>query len=498
MKMNRLVLFAGVGLIAAALHFIPMRAVAADLTEDFAVSLPRLAPGETVVVPLPDGSIQRGEVRHVRREEGGWTRLGGTLATGGSFSFSTHDGAIAGMVQLPREGRAWQIRPQPNGASAFFERRLGEVVCVGMPRREGFAERVGEADTNVVPIFDSRPGAAAVLYLDFDGATVTDPLWDGGRTIVAPRARLSNKAIKKVWAHVAGDYSAFNINISTDPSRYANAAIGSRMRAIITRNDAAAPRAGGVAYIGSFAHDPQDGFSADIPCWVFEDSSVDACAEALSHELGHTLGLNHDGRELPRGHEEYYAGHGSGATGWVPIMGVAYYRRLSQWSKGEYRNANNQEDDVAIVAGGANGFGFVPDEAGGTLGTAADLTVAGLIVNQSGVIRKDTDVDVFKFTTSGGKLAVRVKPDDGEANVDLLVDLLDSGGATVKSNNPKGGLSAAIERPLAAGTYYLRVSGTGKGDPLRSGYSSYGSIGSYRVVGKIAGLSAAPARVGVE
>ena len=491
--MKHVLFLAGLGFATLGAGLNVPRAVAADLAPDFVAALPRLATGSAVVVPLPDGSSRRGDVRHVRREGDGWTRIGGALAGGGSFAFSTRDGAMAGLVQLPREGRAWQIRRQPNGAHGFVERRLGEIVCVGMPRREGFAERAGEADANAVPILDSRPGASAVLYLDFDGATVTDPLWDDGNTIVAPRARLSNNAIKKVWARVAGDYAAFNVDVSTDANRYANALIGSRIRAIITRNDAAAPGAGGVAYLDSFAHDPQFGFSADIPCWVFEDSAVDGCAEALSHELGHTLGLNHDGRELPRGHEEYYAGHGFGATGWAPIMGVAYYRRLSQWSKGEYENANNQEDDVTIIAGAANGFGFIADEAGGTTGNAADLTVAGLIVNQPGVIRRDTDIDVFTFTTNGGKLAVRVKPNDGEANVDLLLELLDSAGAIVKSNNPKGGLSAEIERTLAAGTYYLRVSGTGKGDPLGSGYTNYGSIGAYRVVGKIKGLAGAPA-----
>ncbi len=43
-------------------------------------------------------------------------------------------------------------------------------------------------------------------------------------------------------------------------------------------------------------------------------------AEAISHEVGHTLGLSHDGRITPS--EGYYAGHGSGDTGWAPIMGV--------------------------------------------------------------------------------------------------------------------------------------------------------------------------------
>jgi hypothetical protein len=33
-------------------------------------------------------------------------------------------------------------------------------------------------------------------------------------------------------------------------------------------------------------------------------------------------------------------------------MGVSYYKRLSQWSKGEYKFPSNIEDDIAIISGG--------------------------------------------------------------------------------------------------------------------------------------------------
>ena len=61
-------------------------------------------------------------------------------------------------------------------------------------------------------------------------------------------------------------------------------------------------------------------------------------AEAASHEAGHNMGLSHDGTSTAA----YYGGQGSGATGWAPIMGVGYYKNLSQWSKGEYALANNK------------------------------------------------------------------------------------------------------------------------------------------------------------
>ena len=72
-------------------------------------------------------------------------------------------------------------------------------------------------------------------------------------------------------------------------------------------------------------------------------------AEAAAHECGHTLGLLHDGTTAGT---EYYAGHGTGATGWAPIMGNSYYQSLTQWSKGEYNLANNTEDDLAVISAG--------------------------------------------------------------------------------------------------------------------------------------------------
>ncbi|KAF6260322.1 hypothetical protein COO60DRAFT_898787 [Scenedesmus sp. NREL 46B-D3] len=55
--------------------------------------------------------------------------------------------------------------------------------------------------------------------------------------------------------------------------------------------------------------------------------------EATSHEVGHNMGLSHDGTASVG----YYRGHGD----WAPIMGVAYSRNVSQWSRGDYSGANN-------------------------------------------------------------------------------------------------------------------------------------------------------------
>ena len=88
----------------------------------------------------------------------------------------------------------------------------------------------------------------------------------------------------------------------------------------------------------------------------------------MSHEVGHTLGLSHDG---VTGGPEYYEGH----NGWASIMGVGYYQELTQWSSGQYSGASNTQDDLAIITGN-NGFGYRSDDYGSSLSTASSLVLA--------------------------------------------------------------------------------------------------------------------------
>ena len=101
---------------------------------------------------------------------------------------------------------------------------------------------------------------------------------------------------------------------------------------LITRRTFYNCSCGGVAYVGIFDN-VGDTYK---PALVFFDmlgsGNEKYVAEAISHEAGHNMGLNHDGAAGTG----YYQGHGSGATGWAPIMGVGYYQPLVQWSKGEY------------------------------------------------------------------------------------------------------------------------------------------------------------------
>ncbi|MBP6465255.1 MAG: PKD domain-containing protein, partial [Rubrivivax sp.] len=78
----------------------------------------------------------------------------------------------------------------------------------------------------------------------------------------------------------------------------------------------------------------------------------------------------------------------------------------------------------------------------------------------------------------------KVTPAARSTNLDAWVGLRDAAGNLLANINPVDALNAIVTFNLpVAGTYYLSVQGTGKGDPLTTGYSAYGSLGQYAVSG---------------
>ncbi|WP_430014468.1 Calx-beta domain-containing protein [Microcystis ichthyoblabe FBCC-A1114] len=347
---------------------------------------------------------------------------------------------------------------------------------------------------------NSLPGANHTIYLDFNGHTTTGTTWNtafGKSSIVTPAFDLDGNTaafstselerIQYIWQRVVEDFSPFNVNVTTQEptldrlikSSTTDTAWGVRVAIGGSSFDWLGAGAGGVAYVGSF------NWNSDTPTFVFSTQTLSDekyTADAISHEVGHTLGLNHDGRTIPS--EEYYDGHGSGETGWGPIMGSGYYQNLTQWSKGEYLAANNTEDDLAIITT-QNGFGYRVDDTGNTLATDKALTVSGTAVSANGIIERNTDVDFFSFTTAAGPISLTVTPSGRSPNLDILAELYNSAGVLVASSNPADFLAASISATVGAGTYYLKVDGVGKGDPLGTGYTDYGSLGQYAITGSI-------------
>jgi hypothetical protein len=374
------------------------------------------------------------------------------------------------------------------------------------------AASAGAAPQALQPLTDtfklhSLPGAAHIVYLDFDGQTLSGCAWtnnlNGGNDIVAPPYSIDGDpttfsdaeltAIQLIWQRVAEDYAPLNVDVTTE---YMGESYLTRtstsdnlygMRVLISPLSSYLPNAGGVAWVGAF----NAVGDYNKPALVFPEmlglGNDKIIAEAAAHENGHTLGLSHQGTTAG---VTYYNGQGSGETGWAPIMGTSYYRNLSQWSKGEYLNANTTEDEVAVM--GTYGAPLRSDDVGGTTSSATYLGTTG-ILGASGFIGSPTDADVFRVSWAAGPLTVRADPAAVGADLDILLDLLDSRGSVVASSNPADLLAAGISVSVAKGTYYIRVRGTGKGDPLVDGYSSYGSRGAYAIsVSNTPGQPAAP------
>ncbi|MDB6119156.1 MAG: hypothetical protein JWO08_2937, partial [Verrucomicrobiaceae bacterium] len=457
-------------------------------------ALAKLRQGEHFRLPL-HGAAEDAEVTSVSTDAEGWTRVTGVLKERipSSFFLSQKGPAFFGRVVQPGLGRAYRISTDPEGSVTMEQKPLASVQCAAIPRRPrpvdssspSPTQAPSAAATEPVPILDSNPSATNVIYLDFDGESVTDPDWNNGHPIAAAApvlkgSRISAAQITDIWNRVVEDYRPFKISITTNLSRYTAAGARHRMRCIITPTDTAAPGAGGVAWIDSFREAGVD-FSSTVPCWAFTEDfyTTGDISGIISHEVGHTLGLSHDGRVSP--YEEYYYGQGSGATSWAPIMGATYDHKVTQWSKGEYYRASNHEDDIAIIGGAANGFGFVLDEDAAT--TPITLPNTGSI-SVSGIVNSIADTDQYLFATAGGAVQLNAVPAAIEPNLDTKLEIRDRTGATVlATSNLLNALNATISTTLPLGTYRVVIRGTGEGSALGSGYSAYGSIGEYTITG---------------
>ena len=344
----------------------------------------------------------------------------------------------------------------------------------------------------------SKPGSKRTIYLNFVGATLTNTVWNGSNpSITAMPFDLDGlpysfstaelQRIQLIWQRVAEDFASFDVDVTTEPpladaltrSSSTDDTFGTTV--LITQRTFYSCSCGGVAYIGVF----DDTSNYYKPALVFYPNlgsgNEKYVAEAISHEAGHNMGLHHDGSSTA----SYYQGHGDGATGWAPIMGVGYYKSLVQWSKGEYADANNKEDDFVVMA--ANGLPARADDHGNTIGTASRLgsTAANGTVTLSGagIIERASDIDVFSFVAGPGALSIAVNPSARSGNVDLYAELLNSSGVVIASSNPVDGLGATLSaNATSGGTFFVAVRGTGKGD-ASTGYSSYGSVGEYSVTG---------------
>lgn len=341
----------------------------------------------------------------------------------------------------------------------------------------------------------SRPGAARTVYLDFDGETVDSDAWAGTfnvpNPIVAPAWTIGPGAaftsvelstIQNTWRLVVDDFAPFDVNVTTirpDPALLLRDGPQDNLygtHVVISGHKAIAEGCGcgGMAAFGLFDFDP-DTYRKYAVSWVVTWSGDHRkIASTISHELGHNFGLSHDGAPG----REYY----SGDWMWSPIMGSGDGNATSTWSRGEYPNANNAEDDLAIIAQDAP---LLPDTTPNDAASAPILAAGGQI---TGVIGDASDVDTFRVQGKPGSNRLRVTASTvlPEANLDITMRVLDANGTVLADVNPApvGGkwkpLSpdnpTVIVPVTPSGVITVEITGSAS---VRSGGTRYGSVGAF-------------------
>lgn len=355
----------------------------------------------------------------------------------------------------------------------------------------------------------SKPGSKNTVYLDFNGHSFS-AAWgsfvgvayslDQDHTTFNATERAQ---IVEIWHRVSDDFAQYDIDVTTEAPNSLNSRTG---RILITEDiDAngkhmpACCSVGGVAYLNVFGR--PDYPTRLSPALVYANKlsfGATYIAEASSHEFGHNLGLSHDGTTHGT---PYFDGLGSGPSSWAPIMGNSYSRNVTQWSKGEYPNANQKQDDVAIIgeklgmkaddhASVSPGSWLVVSPDGVVNSSNSESDPHNTRPSNKGVINSRSDEDVFSYLLRGGPVALQVKPawaafyrpDRRGANLDVRAELLDNAGKLIAGDDSTSETHASISAEVIPGLYHLRVSGVG--NPITP-YSDYGSEGRYFISGTL-------------
>ncbi|MEH6472442.1 MAG: PKD domain-containing protein [Halopseudomonas sp.] len=408
------------------------------------------------------------------------------------------------------------LKVDRQGGVFYADSYLPELTETSTPQT---STAVAAADPSTVFTLHSKPNASKIVFLDFDGHTISGTAWNSSYSeLVAkafdldgnPTSVNTDEAgrIAEIWHRIAEDYTPYDIDVTTQDPTTLGISFGPQVaRVLITtdsdQNGRAMPSAGagGVAYVNVWGR--SDFASRYSPALVYYNNLANGTtyiSEAASHELGHNLGLSHDGTATA----SYYTGHGSDSSlvSWAPIMGVGYYKNVTQWSKGEYSGANNGQDDLTIIDGKlgyrfddhgdsqSNASALVSDNNGAIASSNPETDSYNDLPDNKGIIGDAADIDMFYFDSGTGSISLIITPAWDAfyrsvrrgANLDIKASLLDESGNIITTSDPLNETQAVIAAQLTEGRYYLSVEGVGN---IQTPYSDYGSLGQYFISGTI-------------
>lgn len=410
----------------------------------------------------------------------------------------SRQGSCPDKVELNQPAFDSSVKPQCG--SIIFEDNLGQAadplngvtLAATLPASQTF-------------LLHSRPGSNRVIYLDFTGGPVAgtwtrgkDPFQAGPFDLDGSPQQVStqeHQQIQSIYRQVAEDFKPFDVDVTTeepdfdtiDRSSGEDQRFGTRVMITSSIPDGYLCRCEGLASLGAFHRTERHSFFQP-GAFVFGKNNQGirtgpvAIGDAVSHEVGHTVGLGH---QSDAG-SEYYGGHGL----WAPLMGRTQSRPLSQWSSGEFATANTagvKQDDIATITSAA--LNLVEDDYPDSM--TGEEAAQKWPTSAYGEITSRQDKDTLRLQIPAGGVYIKAWPSGDLPNLDLKLSLYDSSGQKiVEADSPltslagvkAGGLDAMIKTKLEAGLYYLQIDGVGAGNPLDSGYSDYGSLGGYKVV----------------
>jgi hypothetical protein len=392
------------------------------------------------------------------------------------------DGARYAPFELDNIGSSTTSRPISTGAQTFTTQSgLGYVVG-SVVRVAANAEPSGIWMDGTVT---SYSGTSLTVNVSAVSGSGTYASWRIQNVSNVTYSTLEREEIFEMWRQSAMEYAMFNIDVTTE--RPPTSGAGAKPINWIS-----------MSYFPGGGLGGWYAFPATSPAAItFADNLIGAW---VTHETGHTFGMNHIGEYDSLGFET--VGYSFGTTPlYAPIMGGADLpgtdsaRKMPKWvyapltTYGSAPFPSVMQSDLTSIANMLSGAGVSPwrttepDGFGDYGGTRATAQLMTNFDNKSwavsGIINAMDDVDYFKFdVATAGYYSILVGREAPSA-VDTKFQIENSTGSVIGAYDGVTTLANPLTNPydqhvstlLNPGTYYIKVESHG----------NYADIGQYMV-----------------